>query len=362
MGIFSRNVVCPLCRKIVTESNLLSLVYVGPEYSRIQSDILLCPDCASLAKQVHSVAYAENEKNEAMVKQNIQQYKNITRNQIIQRQKQTQNTILKDLLENLIIKADENVRMNQYVSESYSDILRNAKEKIAKVYTELPANAINIGMESYASDKDFFYRMRYGYPVSENKEIEHVPYYQERVNIVGELIENVLRNECIVDKIKMNDIEYFQEKGEVSYSANVSGGKAGDTNVGGAIVGGMLFGVAGVLVGGKIGAKTKSQSIYSETIEHDNRVVVLRYRNNDGDLIDETYGHAYYDVFNKLIPEKEYSYVKLHKNQSTSPVVNTNNAGNKIPVEELKQLKKLLDMGVITEEDFETKKKQLLGI
>lgn len=75
----------------------------------------------------------------------------------------------------------------------------------------------------------------------------------------------------------------------------------------------MLFGIAGILVGSKICANTKSQEVYSETIEHNNRVVVLRYRQNDGELVDDVYSYEYYDVFNKLIPEKEYSYVQPHK-------------------------------------------------
>lgn len=362
MGVFYKTVECPLCRRGTSESNLLSLVYIGPEYSKLPNNILICSDCASLAKQVHSVAYAEKEKNAAIIKQNIQQYRNTTRNQVVQLQRQSQNQILKDLLKNLIIRADENVRMDQYVSESYPTIIRNAKTKIAKAHGELPANAINIGIESYAADKDFFYRMRYGYPIVANRELDNITNYQERMNIVGELIENVMSKNCLVHKIKKENIEYFQEKGNVSYSANIGGGKNGDTNVGGAIVGGMLFGIAGVLIGGKIGANTKSQEVYSETIEHDNRVVVLRYRQDAGKLVDDVYSYEYYDVFNKLIPEKEYSYVQLHNDQARSPDTNANNIRAKIPVEELKQLKELLDMGVITNEDFEAKKKQLLGI
>ena len=37
-------------------------------------------------------------------------------------------------------------------------------------------------------------------------------------------------------------------------------------------------------------------------------------------------------------------------------------ANNMDPYEELKKLKKLLDMGIVTEEEFQLKKKQLLGL
>lgn len=112
---------CSFFNRGTSESNLLSVVYVSPEYSSMQNDILLCSDCASLAKQACSIAYAEKERIENIVKENIQQYKNSTRNQIIQLQRQSKNQIFKDLLENLIIRTDE--------------------------------------IESYASDKEFFYRM-----------------------------------------------------------------------------------------------------------------------------------------------------------------------------------------------------------
>ena len=50
----------------------------------------------------------------------------------------------------------------------------------------------------------------------------------------------------------------------------------------------------------------------------------------------------------------------------TTPTTTTSStpsaSNNEIPVEELKKLKELLDMEIITKEDFEAKKKQLLGI
>lgn len=41
---------------------------------------------------------------------------------------------------------------------------------------------------------------------------------------------------------------------------------------------------------------------------------------------------------------------------------NSTQASNVSPIEEVKKLKELLDMGIITQEEFDTKKKQLLGL
>lgn len=48
-------------------------------------------------------------------------------------------------------------------------------------------------------------------------------------------------------------------------------------------------------------------------------------------------------------------------NPKDSPNITTNNSGNN-NLNEIKQLKELLDMGAITQEEFNIKKKQLLGI
>jgi hypothetical protein len=57
----------------------------------------------------------------------------------------------------------------------------------------------------------------------------------------------------------------------------------------------------------------------------------------------------------KYIKEK----VDIFKKQKKAPVVMTNEVP---PADELKKFKGLLDMGIITQEEFDAKKKQLLGL
>jgi predicted Zn-dependent peptidase len=58
---------------------------------------------------------------------------------------------------------------------------------------------------------------------------------------------------------------------------------------------------------------------------------------------------------------KEYveeQILKLSQNKGGTTVIQQANS----PAEELKKFKELLDMGIITQEEFDTKKKQLLGL
>lgn len=102
----------------------------------------------------------------------------------------------------------------------------------------------------------------------------------------------------VQQSFKLDDIFYFDEKGSISYSTKVSGG---GSSVGGAVVGGVLAGGAGAVIGSRKG-------ISSETIEHDTRKTVLATKNGTYE-----YPYAYYDIFCKLIPEKEYKAQQIQK-------------------------------------------------
>ncbi|MBO5927967.1 MAG: SHOCT domain-containing protein [Clostridia bacterium] len=59
--------------------------------------------------------------------------------------------------------------------------------------------------------------------------------------------------------------------------------------------------------------------------------------------------------------EKAYQYIKerisFYKNQKNSPIISAIS-----PAEELKKFKELLDSGIITQDEFNAKKKELLGL
>ena len=149
--------------------------------------------------------------------------------------------------------------------------------------------------------------------------------------------------------IAYKNVEYFTVKGDVHYETNVSGGGA---NIQGAAKGAFLFGDAGAIVGSRVGTE-----ISSSTKSVDNRRLMLRLKNTGEEICIATQYKVEELLFvlRKMIPEKEYSaeggFVK--KGETV-----TKKGYN----EELIELKALLDSGVITQEEFDAKKKQLLGL
>ena len=66
-----------------------------------------------------------------------------------------------------------------------------------------------------------------------------------------------------------------------------------------------------------------------------------------------------------LINEESKEVVVVeNKNQEAAPAptIETGSTSKSIAIEEIKQFKELLDAGIITQEEFDAKKKQLLGL
>lgn len=149
--------------------------------------------------------------------------------------------------------------------------------------------------------------------------------------------------------IAYENVEYFTVKGDVHYETNVSGGGA---NIQGAAKGAFLFGDAGAIVGSRVGTE-----ISSSTRSVDNRRLMVRLKSTGEEICIATQYkiEELLFVLRKMIPEKEYSaeggFVKKEETV-------TKKGYN----EELIELKALLDSGVITQEEFDAKKKQLLGL
>ena len=128
--------------------------------------------------------------------------------------------------------------------------------------------------------------------------------------------------------------------------------------LGSAIVGGALFGVAGAIVGGGLGKKQKD--IVNKMS------IIIKTRNDlipriEISLINtETKRGGFTHKNCKEIGNKIISLLSVIADSQTAPV-----AGS-VPVasaaDELMKYKQLLDAGAITQEEFDAKKKQLLGL
>ena len=150
-------------------------------------------------------------------------------------------------------------------------------------------------------------------------------------------------------EIKIDDIEYFKVKGEYHRDQKISGG---GTNV--------------FLSQASVSRGNYTDEIKSETVVTDTRYVVLH-------TVEKDYNFTYesLDGFKDIIPEKDDDIVSEIKRQNIISGVasvgvqeekkeNVSSADNS--VEEILKYKQLLDSGILTQEEFEAKKKQILGI
>lgn len=244
------------------------------------------------------------------------------------------------------------------IEQMTNDILYRIKAGIESFPKE---SFVECDMTVFSKDENYLYCCAYGKLEDQIDYLIDPLDIDEKIGVVKSLMDNVFLNDPI-HIIPLNNIIYFQEKGDISYSTSISGGGGGSKSmsIGGAIAGKLMFGDVGAIIGSRAGTGVHINEIKSEAIEHDNRYVVLRYEKKNGSYCDLQLEHRCYGILNELIPEKEYSHVSLKRVKKEEAEMPLNN--KEIPVEQLRQLKSLLDEGIITQEDFDLKKKQLLGI
>ncbi len=151
--------------------------------------------------------------------------------------------------------------------------------------------------------------------------------------------------------IALDDIRYFKIEGEQHFVSSVSGGGA---NLQGAAVGALIAGGAGAIIGSQLGTETTTQISVRDT-----RRITLLYRNGDewSNLdIRSLDPEETIAAFRKLIPQKEDSSAQIDAIE-TAPMPQLGTS-----IEDLKKYKDLLDCGIITQEEFDAKKKQILGL
>ena len=147
--------------------------------------------------------------------------------------------------------------------------------------------------------------------------------------------------------IPHNEIDYYCISGERTSEMTIQTANTG-TNYKGAVIGGLLAGEAGAIIGSQHG----KNNVYSTTTHQDKRFVELLYTQN-GATRRLNMSFSALPLLETWFPDKKYEYV-LTRKQAT----NTNTD----PFEEVKKYKELFDNGIITEEQFESKKKELLNL
>lgn len=246
----------------------------------------------------------------------------------------------------------------QKAFEEYDSLSCGFIDSVSTLIKNAEKNKPSIDFEQYtfASDEEYFYCFYLG-----QRFIKAVVESLNQTDIwqrlqLGMIIEDYTEQpDKFLLKIKKEDILFYQEKGSVQYSTEVygGGGTNKDINIKGAVIGGLLFGEVGAIIGSRKDTGIKINEVKSKTIKHDSRNVILCYKDNQHNTINMEFPYKCYDIFTTLIAEKEYGCVQVERNTKNE---------SRLPIEELKQLKELLDLGIISENDYDLKKKQLLGL
>lgn len=155
----------------------------------------------------------------------------------------------------------------------------------------------------------------------------------------------------IVEKtiISIESIKFFTRDGEYRVDNIVEGG---GVNLTGAIVGGVIAGGAGAIVGGR-------KKVTTTTKEIDERKTYLYYKENNEEKRLVLFSESY-DVLLKLIPNKDFGYIEKNKIVESSNTEQSNETKENTVYKDIEELARLKDKGVLTEEEFNEKKKVLL--
>ena len=210
-------------------------------------------------------------------------------------------------------------------------------------------NAGNL-KDKYAKVDDF---IEYGYPKAELLSSQQIDQIVAGIREILPLYTKLKQVGCKTQalSVKLDDLLYYKIEGSVQRTSNVTGG---GVNMQGAIAGAIIGGSAAAIIGSQIGTETTTQ-----TVTYDDRKITL-YINEHNHLetmaircqnADKTIA-----ALRELIPSKEESVVRIEASKQSNAKASPSSA------DELKKYKELLDSGIITQEEFDAKKKQLLGL
>lgn len=170
-----------------------------------------------------------------------------------------------------------------------------------------------------------------------------------------EKIAVVDNSKVILYKIPLDKIEYYATKGELVHENKITGGGGGGSSIGGAVVGGVIAGGVGAV----IGSRKKNDPIKSELITHDRRETFINFFNDKDEKHSMFFDFDAYNIFIELMPEKAFEIVSAIKaNAILNKVVNESKSSS--ITDQIRELAKLKDEGILTEEEFNNKKKELL--
>ncbi|SCY81189.1 Short C-terminal domain-containing protein [Lachnospiraceae bacterium XBB2008] len=169
-------------------------------------------------------------------------------------------------------------------------------------------------------------------------------------------------------KIPLSKIEMYTFDGSVQYISKIKNdGK--NVSFSGALVGGLVAGEAGMI----IGATKDRNQISTEVEEKDDRKVYVYYRDENDEtqqlivsksLFNESF---HFDEFIKSkVPTKRDTYLLAHTNSEKKDNSAQETAGNNVDINSLEpqlaKLKELYENKLISEEEYDLKRKKILNL
>lgn len=154
-------------------------------------------------------------------------------------------------------------------------------------------------------------------------------------------------------KIKIPNIKYYRITGDKYVTTEVTGGGGGGTSIKGAIIGGIIAGEAGAI----IGSRKSVESVKSSSTIHDKQTVLMYNENLSQDI---KFHSNIYKILLDIFPEKEYGMVinTIPQSSVQPPLKNNDDLDTK---SKLKELKSMFEEDLITEEEYNNKKQELLS-
>ena len=166
-------------------------------------------------------------------------------------------------------------------------------------------------------------------------------------------------DESCIERTKIDDVICFMTLGDIETTQSISGGEisGGGSNLNKAFIGGLLFGATGAIINSR--EKITSSPIKTDFSKVDKRTVRLIMNNHFYDFLPkeakifkngESKDVATLEAFSSLLPEKDYRILSVSN-------IKTRKEDN---IAKIEQLAELLHKGILTECEFEEKKKELL--
>lgn len=170
-------------------------------------------------------------------------------------------------------------------------------------------------------------------------------------------------NKKFVFKFENGFTKHYSFKDLISYEINENKNSVVKGTAGKAFVGGLFFGLEGMIIGGNMSRKVDEICDNLQLVIRLNDIeapqVVINYiENHKVNKVDETYRTMKTNL-QEICSNLEFIMNNKSLEQSIS---NTKQEETKSKKEQLEELKSMLDEGLITQEDYDKKKNQILGI